>query len=117
MPLNQHIEGRHSEREPGLEIRPDAVHDLLEMADERQHRQHRLHQHAVLPLATLTQFQIARIALGSMEAGITQDNHALLKRPNQPLERVIRDIGRGTRPRHDQPPLIEQETPTFKGLG
>jgi hypothetical protein len=29
---------------------------------------------------------------------------------NQPLKRVIRDIGRGTRPRDDQPPLIEQET-------
>jgi hypothetical protein len=38
-----------------------------------------------LPLAPLTQFEIRRIALGSMEASITQDNHLLLKLPNQPL--------------------------------
>src|SRR3989454_1914979 len=27
MPVDQHIEGRHTEREPGVEIRPHAVHD------------------------------------------------------------------------------------------
>src|SRR5215468_1609776 len=39
MPLDQHIEERHREREPCLKIRPLAVHDFLEVADERQHRQ------------------------------------------------------------------------------
>src|SRR2546425_5626130 len=76
MPLNQHIEGGHGEREPRLEIRPDPMHDFLEVADERQHREDRLHEHPVLPLPPLTQFEIGRIALGSMEAGITQDDHA-----------------------------------------
>ena len=33
MPLDQHIEGRHGEREPGVEILLHAVHDLFEMAD------------------------------------------------------------------------------------
>jgi len=47
--------------------------------DERQHREHRLHQHTVLPRAALTQFEIARIALGGMEASITQDNHPLFR--------------------------------------
>src|SRR5215471_7910896 len=79
MPLDQYVEGGHGEREPGVEIRPDAMHDLFEMADERQHREHRLHQHPVLPLAALTQFEIARIALSGMEAGITQDNHLVFK--------------------------------------
>ena len=32
MPLDEHIEGGHGEREPGLEIRPHAMHDLLEVA-------------------------------------------------------------------------------------
>jgi len=41
-------------------------------------------------------------------SSITQDNHAFFKLPNQPLKRVIRDIGGGTGPPHDQPPLIEQ---------
>src|SRR6266851_8689295 len=86
MPLDQYVEGGHGEREPGVERRPDAMHDLFEMADERQHREHRLHQHTVLPRAALTQFEIARIALGGMETGVTQDNHALLKLPNQPLK-------------------------------
>ena len=70
MPVDQHIEGRHTEREPGVEIRPHAVHDPLEMADQRQHREHRLDQHAVLPRATLTHFEIARIPLRGMETGV-----------------------------------------------
>ena len=76
MPLHQHIEGSHGERKPGMEIRPDTVHDLLEMADERQHRQHCLDQHTVLPLTALTQFKVGRIALRGMETGIDQDHQA-----------------------------------------
>jgi hypothetical protein len=71
MPLDQHIEGGHGEREPGVEIRPAPMHDLLEVRDERQHREHRLHQHAVLPLSTLTQFEVGGIAFRGMECGIT----------------------------------------------
>jgi len=102
MPLDQHIEGRHGERQARLKIRPTPMHDFLEVANERQHREHRLHQHAVLPRATLTEFEIARIPLRGMEAGITQENHTLLTLPNQPLKRGIRDIGGVTRPRHHQ---------------
>src|SRR5215510_1146536 len=69
MPLDQHIEGRHGERQACLKILPASMHHLFEMADECQHREHRLHQHAVLPLATRTQFEIAGIALRGMEAG------------------------------------------------
>src|SRR5216683_7982606 len=66
MPLDQHIEGGHGEREPRLKIRPAPVHDLFEVHDQRQHGEHRLYQQAVLPLATLTQFEIARIPLCGM---------------------------------------------------
>jgi len=45
-----------------------------------------------------------------MKTGVTQDNHALLKLSNQPLEGVIRHSGGGTRPRHHQAVLVEQET-------
>jgi hypothetical protein len=45
-----------------------------------------------------------------MGGGITQDNHTSIKLLNQPLKGVIRDIRGGTRPPHDQPPLIQQET-------
>src|SRR5260221_12797728 len=68
MPLDQHIEGGHSERQPGVEIRPYTVHDPLEMADHGQHGEHRLHQHAILPLAALTQFQVGGVAFRGMKA-------------------------------------------------
>src|SRR6266446_6719886 len=110
MPLDQHIKRRHREREAGLKVLPAPMHDPLEVADERQHREHHLHQHAVLPLAARTHFEIGGIALGGMEAGITQDNHPLFELPNEPLKGVIRDIGGVTRPGHHQPPLIEQQT-------
>src|SRR6266403_1120521 len=74
MPLDQHVKRRHREREARLKRRPAPMHHLFAMADERQHREYRLHQHAVLPLAALTQFEIARIALRGMEGRITQDN-------------------------------------------
>jgi len=110
MPLNEHIEGGHGEREPGVKIHPDPVHDSLEMADDGQHRERRLDEHAVFPLAARTQFEVARIALSGMESRITQDNHPFFKLANHPLKRVLRDVGSSTRPRHDQPPLIEQQT-------
>src|SRR3989441_9403173 len=72
MPLDQHIEGRHGERQARLKIRPAPMHHLFQMADQRQHGEDRLHEHPVLPLPPLTQFEIGRIALGSMEAGITR---------------------------------------------
>src|SRR5262249_22051801 len=110
IPLDQYVEGGHGEGEPGAKIRPARLHDFFEMADQRQHRQHDLHQHTVLPLAALTQFEVARIALGRMESGITQDDHASVDLTNQPLKGVIRNIGGGTRPPHNQPPLIEEQT-------
>src|SRR5467141_4137055 len=61
MPLDQHIEGRHGACQARLKIGPAARHDLFAMADHRQHREHRLDQHAVLPLPALTQFEVGGI--------------------------------------------------------
>src|SRR5215467_11514812 len=110
MPLDEHIEGSHGERQTRLKIGPASMHHLFEMADECQHREHRLHEHAVLPLTALTEFEIAWIALRGMEAGVAQDNHLAFALSNEPLKRVIGDIGRVTGPPHDQPPLIEEQT-------
>src|SRR5919202_4616397 len=66
MPLDQHIEGRHGERQACLKIGPAPMHHLLEMEHHRQHGEHRLHQHTVLPLPALTEFEVGGIALGSM---------------------------------------------------
>ena len=71
VPLDQHIEGGHGEGQARLKICPAPMHHLLQMADQRQHGEHRLHQHAILPLAARTEFEVGGIALGGMEAGIT----------------------------------------------
>ena len=107
MPLDQQIKGGHGKGEPCVEILPHTVHHLFEMAHDGQHRQDRLDEDAILPLAALTQFEVAGIPLGSMKGGITQDNHPSVKVSNQPLKGIIRDIGGGTFPPHDQSPLIE----------
>ena len=74
MPLDQYIEGGHGECQTRLKIRPAPMHHFFQMADEREHREHRLHQHAILPFTALTQFQVAGVPLRSMEAGVAQDN-------------------------------------------
>ena len=66
IPLDQYVEGGHGEGEPGVKIRPDPVHDLFEMADECQHREHRLDEHTVLPRAALAQFE--RVCLPNCES-------------------------------------------------
>jgi hypothetical protein len=71
MPLDEHIEGGHGEREPGVKIRPDSVHDFFEVANDGQHRQDRLYEGAILPRPPRTQFEVGRIALCGMEGRIT----------------------------------------------
>jgi hypothetical protein len=102
MPLNQPIESRHGERQTGMAIRLDPIHDLLEVRDECQHRQHGLDEHTVLPRATLTQCEMAGIALAGMKGRVAQDNHALFALANQPLKGVLRDMGGGALPCDDQ---------------
>jgi hypothetical protein len=42
------------------------------VTDERQHGEHCLHQHALLPLAALTEFEVGGVAFRRMEGSITQ---------------------------------------------
>src|SRR5712671_8023908 len=110
MPLDEHIESGHRKRQTRLKIGPAPMHDLLQMADQRQHREHRLHEHTVLPRATRTQFQVAGIPLRGMEAGVAQDDHPPINLLNQPLKGVVRGIGGGTRPPHHKAILVQQQT-------
>src|SRR5262245_18218027 len=107
VPLDQDIEGRHGECEPGMEIRPDPMHELFEMADERQHRQHRLHQHAVLPLPALTEFEVGGVTLSGLESTDAQDNVGPVDLLNEPLKGVIRHIRRRTIPPYYQAILVQ----------
>ena len=110
MPPHQHVEGGHGKREARLTIRPAPMHDLFEMAHERQHGEHRLDEQTVLPRAARTQCERARIALGGMAGGLTQDNHLVFTLPHSPLQGGIRDMRGGTRPPPNQPPLRQEAT-------
>src|SRR5262249_57037460 len=79
------------------------------VTDQRQHRQDRLHEDAVLPLPPSTEFEIARIARRRVKGHITQDNHALVELPYEPLEGVIGDMRRGTVPRDNQAVLVHHQ--------
>ena len=79
------------------------------MPDQRPHREHRLDQHTVIPRAALAEFEVRGIALRGMEGRITQNNHPFFTLPNQPRKGVSRDMGGGTRPRHHQAILVQQQ--------
>src|SRR5215468_2951210 len=89
MPLDEDIKGGHGEGEAGVEVLPAPMHHLLEVADHGQHGEHRLHQHAILPLPARTEFEVGRVALGGMETGIAQDNHPAINLSNEPRKGVI----------------------------
>ena len=110
MPLDQDIEGGHGEGEPGVQIRPDPVHDLLAVADDGQHGEPRVSQHTVLPRAPRTQCEVGGSACSRLERGITQDNQASVPWSHEPLQGGLGAMGGGTRPPPDAPPLMEQET-------
>src|SRR5215813_4547399 len=113
MPLHEDIKGGHGEGEPGVEVLPDAVHDFLAMAHDGQHGEHRLDEHPALPRAARTQFEVRRVPLGGMEGSITQDDHAAVDLPNQPLKGIIGDIGRGTVPPYHQAILVSLNLSQF----
>ena len=110
VPLNQQIERGDGERQAGQDVVHHAMTDLLEMTDQGQHRKHGLDQHAVVPGPARAEFEVGRIALGSVEAGIGQDDHAVLEPLNQGMKPGIVGVGRRAEPTDDFTPLIDQQT-------
>src|SRR5215471_13143194 len=99
----------HAIHSGGLGVALRLIHPKR-IADQRQHGEHRLDEHTVLPRAAWTEFEVGGIAFRGMKGRITQDNHPPINLLNQPLKGVIRGIGSGTRPPHDQSPLVEEQT-------
>src|SRR6266568_4886627 len=62
-------------RQRGVDIRPDPLHRLLAMADQRQHRAHGLDQQAVVPLPALTQCEVGGIALRRKVEGAVEGRY------------------------------------------
>src|SRR5215475_6833876 len=107
MPLHQHVERGHRERETCLEILPDPVHDLLEVADHGEHRQDGLTEDAVVPLPALTHFEVRGIPRGRMEGRVTQHEHLVCHLLDEGLKGRVMDIRCGTIPRHYQAESID----------
>jgi len=78
LPLDQHVEQRHGESQASLKVVRHAMHHLFEMADQGQHRIHRLDKHARVPVVAAAHFQIERITGFGMKAEISKE--ALLQK-------------------------------------
>ena len=50
------------------------MHHLLKMKYQGEHGEHRFHRHALVPLATFTEFEIGGVSLMGMETQITKDD-------------------------------------------
>ena len=110
VPLRQHIEECHRVPQAHLKILPYAVHDFLEMTDERQHREHRLHHHPVLPPPSGANCSVRRVTFRTMKSTIGQNNHLLRKLCDEGAKLMsVINIGGGTVPRHHETILIEQQ--------
>lgn len=80
VPANQQVKDSHGEGQTSLEVRPNAVHDLLEMANGGEHRQYSFNHHAFVVVERLTHLQIGRITLFRVEAMIGKDDRSIFKR-------------------------------------
>ena len=111
MPSDQNVKQSHRQANPGFEIRPGAVHHLLESTHQSQHRQHGLNQHSVVPLSSLADSQVGRTPIHFGEAFIGKDNHLIGHTVNDKLEGApIVDVGCVAIPINDKTEVVEQQT-------
>jgi hypothetical protein len=106
MPLSEEIECSQRRRKPGLESGPRPMRDLLQMTVPGQHRQDGFDQHPGMPDATVTELEIARVALFGVEAGVAQDDPLLLKGLKQRMEGGVGGMRSRTIPGHDHPSYL-----------
>src|SRR5262245_25166410 len=110
MPLDEDSKGGHGEGEAGVEVLPDSGHALLERAHDGEPGEPGLNEQTILPLAALTQLAVRRVPRGGMAGGLTQDAHASVDLPNQPLPGLIGDSGRGTVPPYHEAIVVSKST-------
>ncbi len=77
MPLCQDVEQGQGESEPHCEIRPDAMHDLLEMAHIRQHRENGFNEHAEIAFSPLAHLEILGMPVDLVETIVGEDDHLI----------------------------------------
>lgn len=83
---------------------------LFEMAYSCQHVKLSLNKHTGIPLSTLTDLQIRRIAIFGMETGISQNDHLIDNLPDKRSEHRIIDVGSITSPSDNQAKFVQKQT-------
>jgi hypothetical protein len=110
MPLNENVEQSHCISQSALEVGPNTMGNLLEVANQGQHGQDRLDDHAAVPFSALAEFEVGWIPVLLGKPFITENDHLVSDKVNQFLKgRAIVDIGRGAGPIDDQTEVIYQE--------
>src|SRR5689334_5123772 len=113
IPLRQQVESCHCEGQACLEVDPDTVSHMLDVANGVQHGKYRLNHHARVPLPSLAYEQVSGIALFEGKELVSQHYHFLLILSNHRVESRIMNISCGTIPIDNrrsryQPPLVEE---------
>src|SRR5262249_19359069 len=106
IPPEQPLQRSPGAGEPRLPLRPAPGPDLFAVADHGPPGAPRLPQHAVVPRAPRPRLAGRGLALGRMDTSVAQDHHAPVALSQQPLQRLVRHLRRGTIP---PPAILVQE--------
>jgi hypothetical protein len=110
IPAHQQVENSHRKGQTSLEVVPNTVHHLFEMADGGQHGEHGFDDHAFIVGIGRTRLQIGGIACFGMKAQIGEDHGAILIASDQRLKGGVMDVGGVTLPIDHLTEMVEQET-------
>ena len=89
MPPGQHVERRDHQGEVGLEILPDLMPHLLDVAHHGEHGVDGLDQHPLVVLPALAHLQVGWVALLGVEPGVAKDHGMALEGIDQRVEPCV----------------------------
>src|SRR3990172_8411201 len=111
VPLDEQVEHCHGISQSALEISPNPVHHLLEMAHQGQHGEHRFDDHAGVPLAPLANLEVFRMPAFLDKAFITEQHHpGSIALGDRLKGAAIINVGYVDIPIHDKTQMIEHKT-------
>ena len=112
IPVLEQVKERDRVSEPHLEIRPDTLAQMFQLANLREQRKDRFNQHPLVPLVERANLQIFRLIRASAKTVVRQDNHFLTHSFNQRQKFRVRDIRRLDLPVGNKSELVGNQTQT-----
>ncbi len=104
----QRIEHSRHVRQASLEVTIGAMKHFLQTTHHRQERQYGFDQHAFIPCAPWTEFQIVRHAGRTVEACVSKNDAISDERFDQRQEGLVMHVGCVPSPIHHFPAVVEQ---------